>query len=181
MNNLNNIIGAPQFTIKELFESCQNAQNMLCDMNLNGIWPDSNPNWDENYYSDPEESKNEAKVLINYLEKKWTLSDVKYNGELILVKLSNDFRLECVNSITDNNSRKEIPYYLEENALFYVVGEIVQKPDHYIISCTERGILVGDTHGFHGYELEIIMPHNEENGETVTINHNWKSNELEKS
>lgn len=163
------MINEPQFTVKELLDSINDCYSYLCDMNLNGVWPDANPNWDPDYYLTVETTAAYAKKYTDFLAKEWTLNDIKYRGEIIMVKFTNQWLLDY-NAYTDNRTfGKE---WAQAGKTFYVMGEVAQHRGHFLVTDVSTGkMLPGE---FHAYDFKILTNEDEEAGEVVMFNENFK-------
>lgn len=169
------MISEPQFTVKELLDSINDCYGNLCDMNLNGVWPDENPNWDPNYYDSVETTAAYAKKYTDFLAKEWTLHDIKYRGEIIMVKFTSKWLLDY-NAYTDNmNMRNERNEWAVAGKMFYVIGEVAQHRGHFLVTDIETGkILPGEFHGYDFTFFKILTNEDEEAGEVVAFNKNFK-------
>jgi hypothetical protein len=170
-----------KYSVKELLETIENCYSQLCDLNLNGIWPDPNPNWDYSYYADKETTDQEVKKYLDHLSLKWTLADVHYQDELLLVKFTEKWvedHHKCIRESAKELSNctfltVEIPEWSSTSKTFYVLGEVAQHQGHFLLSeCDTGKILPGE---FYSYDLQILTAADEEVGMTVSINFNSNS------
>ena len=102
-----NFIETPKYNVAELFDRFNLAGRRLCELNLNGCWPDKNPNWDIKSDDNDFELENavmeEVEYYKEFLARIWTLDEVNYNGEKIFVKFTETYKEFLILKLTPLN------------------------------------------------------------------------------
>lgn len=140
-------------TVKQLIETRFGIIELLRDINQNGIWPDENPNWDLSYYENDTESQ--IQNNINFLNKSWLLSEIVYSNEIISVKFSKEW-IDSFNAHYEETF-SPIPEWASslESRYFYVIGEVAQRKNHFLLIDIKTGIILPGE--FHNSELQIVL------------------------